>query len=267
MKTVKGVVVLCLLAFAIFIVFSVATMMAVVPFGANFTHIKTEQAPEDAAAAHEALAGNVTEMNVVGYTRTQTWQGYFGNISGTIQLTDVADNVMYNWSLASPQGEIYASNHSSILWTNVQCFNYTANGSLDLGDVSQRGSTSLYGLNLSGLEAAYGMNWDDVDGVNETFNQWGAGTHDLFYTNNLLFSEGECRNARIYSSAQLGEDNKFEEVLLYDPNNAAVIFTSIIDEDVNGFDNRTHDFEMLVLDNGHGTDIVTTRYYFYVELE
>ena len=47
-----------------------------------------------------------------------------------------------------------------------------------------------------------------------------------------------------------------------------VIFASIIEEaSVLGFDDRDHDFEMLVLEDGHGTDLATTTYYFYVELE
>ena len=61
--------------------------------------------------------------------------------------------------------------------------------------------------------------------------------------------------------------NNFEEALLYEPNSQSVIFTSIIDEDVLGFDGRTHDFEMIVLEDGRGTDTATTTYYFYVELE
>ncbi len=263
MKIIKGLLVLCLVTAMLF---SVTNVMAVVPYGATITEEKSETAPADSPGSDEAIAGNVTELTIFGYSTTQSWQGYFGNVSGTIQLADANDNVMYNWSLASPEGEVYAANQS-VTWTHIQCFNFTADGTF-ADDSAQAGATSLYGMNLSQLESLFDIAPDDVDGVDETFSLIGPGTHDLFYTNNLEFSEGECRNTRIYSDAGKGENDKFEEVLLYDPDNKIVVFTSILDEeDVAGFDDAYHDFEMLVLENGHGTDTQTTTYYFYVELE
>ncbi|MCW8966037.1 MAG: hypothetical protein OQK82_05035 [Candidatus Pacearchaeota archaeon] len=251
---------------------SLTGVFAVQPSGGTALEGTTSTAPNDTADSAIAFAGNVTELDISAFTNTQSWQGYFGNVSGTIQLADANDNVMYDWYLASPEGEVYASIEGSISWTNVQCFNFTAEGTL-ASDSGQRGSTSLYGMNLSDLEAAYGLAYDDVDGVDETFDLDGAltnndGTHDLFYTNNLEFSDGECLSANIFSGAHAGEDDYFEEVLLYDPDTQSVIFTSLLEEsDTAGFDDAYHDFEMLVLENGHGTDLDTTTYYFYVELE
>jgi hypothetical protein len=264
MKRVKGL----LLFIMVVMILSIANIMAIVPSGANIVYSRNQTAPPDAPADYDAIAGNVTELTIMGYTRTQTWQGYYGNVSGTIQLADNSDNVMYNWSLASPEGEVYAVNTSGVAWANVQCFNFTANGSFD-SDTAQRGSTNLFGMNLSMLESEYGIIANDVDGVDETFSvPLGAGSHDLFYTNNLQFSEGECISTRVYDNTNTGVNNNFEEVLLYDPDNHVVIFTSILDEESPaGFDSSAHDFEMLVLENGHGTDIATTKYYFYVELQ
>ena len=250
----------------ILILFQISLVLAVQPFGATPTFINSTRAPIDPAAIVQAQAGNVTEINIFGYSPTQTWQGYFGNITGTIQLADAGDNVMYNWSLASPQGEIYASTNSSINWANIQCFNYTADGSYD-SDISNAGNTSMYGTNLTQLEAAFNIDWDDVDGVNETFNLKGPGTHDMFYTNNLQFDEGECRSTRLFGDTGNGTSNEFEEVLMYEPTTRSIVFASIIDEDIMGFDGRSHDFEMLVLEDGHGTDTAESTFYFYVELE
>ena len=245
---------------------NITTVLAIQPFGANYTLVNSTTATPDTAASIPAIAGNVTEINIVGFSTTQSWQGYFGNISGTIQLADAGDNIMYNWSLASPQGEIYTSTSNSITWSNVQCFNYSALGTY-ADDTSNAGATSQYGTNLTQLEALFGIDSADVDGIDETFNLLGAGTHNIFYTNHLEFSEGECRSTRLFSNIGAGEDDKFEEVLLYEPVSQSVIFTSLIDEDVLGFDGRSHDFEMLVTEDGHGTDTSTTPYYFYVELE
>ncbi len=257
----KNVVVLFLFA----LVFMTYGVMAVEPFGATPTVINSSRAPADTAGNNSAIAGNVTELTISGFSNTQSWQGYVGNVSGTIQLADVNDNVLYNWSLASPQGEIYASTNTSLSWTYVQCLNFSADGTY-ASDTAQAGATSLFGTNLTQLEAAYNIITDDVDGVNETFTLLGSG-HDLFYTNNLQFSSGECRNTRIFNNTGAGADNQFEEALLYDPVSRAVIFASILDEDALGFDNKPHDFEMLVLEDGHGTNVATTTYFFWVELE
>ncbi len=238
------------------IVFLSATVFAVEPFGANVENLTSQRAPADNATSAEAIAGNVTELIVTGYSVTQSWQGYFGNVSGTIQLADNADNIMYNWSLASPEGEIYASTNDSLTWATIKCL------------VGEKGDY------FENLEAEFGIASDDVDGVNETFSQ--AGTHesgegfahDLFYTNNIEFSAGECNSTHIFTASQSAEDSIFQEVLLYEPTTASVVFASILDEESPlGFDGNAHDFEMLVLENGHLTDISTTTYYFWVELE
>jgi hypothetical protein len=263
-----------LVVFLVLALVSLGGVFAAVPFGADtVTSISNQTAPIDVAQSHDAIAGNVTELNVYGYTTTQSWQGYFGNVSGVIQLADSNDNVMYNWSLASPEGEIYASEEASVNWGNIQCFNFTADNST-ADDSANRGGTSQFGLNLTEIHNRYGIAGDDVDGLDKTFSLTGTHenggglTHDLFYTNNLEFSAGECLSTHIFDSTGSATDSTFQEVLLYDPDNQALVFASLLDEeDPLGFDNRPHDFQMLVLEDGHGTDIDTRTYYFYVELE
>jgi hypothetical protein len=230
------------------------------PFGANYTLVNSSTAPIDDPASITAQAGNVSELNIFGYSVTQSWQGYFGNVSGSIFLANSNDNVFYNWSVIEPQGEIYASINQSVMWGNVACFNYSAKGTFE-DDSSFRGETSVNGLNLSQLETLYNIGPNDVDGVNETFM---FKNHQGFFTANLEFGSGECYNTKVYNSSGAGT---FDEVLLYSPENKMIIFTSIILDDANGFDGRGHDFEMLVLEDGHGGDTSSTPYYFYVELQ
>jgi hypothetical protein len=234
--------------------------------GAEVNAGESERAGSDGAGEDEAYAGNITSLGVYGDSITQSWQGYFGNVSGTIELAGADGSVLYNWSLASPEGEIYAAREDAISWTSVQCFNYTAVG--NYSSESGGGGTSLYGKNLSQLESEFNIAGDDADGVDETFSLFGAGTHDLFYLGSNEFSEGECRSTRIFGDSGAGVNDEFEEVLLYDPVTQEVVFTSLLEEaNVLGFDGSDKDFQMLVLEDGHGTDVGTTRYYFFVELE
>ncbi len=244
-----------------------AFVSAVTPNGASVTEVRSETAPADAAGTDSAIAGNVSELSITAFATTQAWQGYFGNVSGTIQLADSSDNVLYNWSLANPAGEVYASTNSSISWTNMQCFNFTATGTY-ADESGNGGTTNLNGTNLSILESQFNINPGDVDGIDETFTLIGAGTHDLFYTANQQFSEGECRSTRVFGDTGAGVSNEFEEVLLYEPTTSSVVFASLLESgNVLGFDNNDYDFELLVPEDGHGTDTSVTTYYFFVELE
>jgi hypothetical protein len=229
---------------------SLGVVFAVQPFGVEqngLVKVNSTRAPMDIAGNHTAIAGNVTELDITAFSITQTWQGYFGNVSGTIQLTDADDNVMYNWSLANPEGEVYATELTTVDWDGITCF-----------DLSAEHAT---------LEAYFNITSNDVDGVNETFSD--ANTHDLFYTNNVEFVAGECSATYIYDDTGSGDSTKFQEVLMTDgTSNETIIYAAIIEESsVVGFDNRDHDFQMLVLEDGHGTDTATRDYYFYVELE
>jgi hypothetical protein len=250
------------------------TVLAVEPFGATVTPTTPSvRAPEDIAGSDpNAIAGNITDMTVSGFSVTQSWQGYFGNVTGVITLSDANDNVMYNWSVASPEGEIYASTNQTVEWNYIQCFNLTATGTYT-SDTANNGSTSQYGTNMTILEDEFGIAFDDNDGVNETFNYNGTQPqgenliHDLFYTNNLLFTPGECVATHLFADSNSSEDSAFQEVLLYEPSTYSVVFMTILDEDERGFDDNPHDFQMIVLENGHGTDVATDTYYFWVELE
>jgi hypothetical protein len=67
----------------------------------------------------------------------------------------------------------------------------------------------------------------------------------------------------------------YQEVLLAVNHSQTIIYTTIIENDILGnstdpigYDNNTHDFQMIVGDDGHvGPNLdTTTTYYFYVEL-
>jgi hypothetical protein len=262
LHSVQAVIILGALALLV-----LPLVFALTPDGASGTYVRSSTTnTTHAPSSNGALAGNVTEIGINGQTATQSWQGYFGNVTGTIHLTDSSNNVFYNWTVSIPEGEVLASINSSIAWTNIQCFNFTALGTYNSPAGETPGATNLNGTNMSILEADYNITWDDVDGVNETFLLKGAATHDQFFIASRQFDIGECQNTRIYSNAGLGENDKFEEAILYEPTSSSVIFATLIDNDVLGFDTKAHDFEMLVLENGHGTDVSTTTYYFFVEL-
>lgn len=203
----------------------------------NVTEINSTTAGVTLADSALAIAGNVTELLISGKTTTQSWQGYFGNVSGTIELANVDGNVMYNWSAANPSGEVLASVAQNVDWTNLACFDLVTDG--------------------AALETTYNIGTDSVDGVDETF----VATANIVTAGHSLNS---CASVEIFD--ETGASNgDFTEVLLSDGVNP--VFASILEQDALGFDNRAHDFQMLVLEDGHLGDTSTSTYYFFVELE
>ena len=210
------------------------------------TPISTGRYSTSSAQTHGAIAGNVTEINLNANTITQSWQGYFGNITGTVVLGDSSNNTFYDWSLSSPQGEIYATRLASTpTWATVGCANSTHINSED---------TAL------GIDQA-----NDADAVNKTFLN--TTNFSPFYVGSVLINQSSqnCYATYLYNNTG-AQSTYFPEVLLSDTA-GNMIYTGLVENNAMGFNNRTHDFEILVGENGHSGDAATTTYYFYLELE
>ena len=246
---------------------------------------------------YAAEAGNITEITLVGTTVTQSWAGFVGNITGTITLDNYKNNTLYNWTLADPEGEVYATYLPNVNWTTgtVLCWNWSSTTSayLQLGELegwynsTPLASIPAYGNGYTNLSVAT----DDVDGVNETFtcpvcrsttqitepNDVAVYNHSAFFVGGQEISglsathmNGTCPYVKTYNSTFVHD---YEEVILYHDaagvNNDGIIYTAILQQGdrAHGFDNGLWDFQMLVGENGHNGDTSVTTYYFYIEIE
>lgn len=209
----------------------------------NIDPLGSSRYPVTSASNISAIAGNVTELNFQSDSVTNTWQGYFGNISGSILLGDVNNNTLYDWTSASPNGEIYATRSSSApVWSTIQC---AAAAQIDQEDLDLNVNQSV-----------------DQDSVNRTFLN--TTSFNAFYVGGVpINSTQNCYAVNLHNSSGVPSSD-FQEVLLYD--GASIVYASIISQDAAGFDSRTHDFEMIVGEDGHNGDVNPTLYYFYVEL-
>jgi len=203
------------------------------------------------AANISAIAGNVTEINFNVSFSSTTWQGYYGNITGTIVLGNSANQSLYDWNVATPRGQIYATRTSLVpTWTAIRCANRTE---------------------INAEDTALGVNQSfDQDSVNRTFlntTEFGA-----FYVGATLINSTAVNGTGFpidCFATQLNDQNgdptsAFSEVILSDTNNT--VYTGIISMPTTGFDGRSHQFQMLVGENGQNGDSTSTPYYFYLEL-
>ena len=202
-----------------------------------------------------AYAGNVTELAIYTQTTTLGWQGYYGNITGTIVLDDANNHTMYDWAIAHPEGEIYAVIQPVADWDQVVCASFYNISYIE---------NNTYNFNTfpnGTLKPSV-----DADSITSTFTANFDG--DFYVGSTRINSTSGCKAAYLYVNDAADPSKTFPEVLLYDQVNKNLIFTSILVENsATGFDGLKHDFQLIVAENGHNGDETTTQYYFYVELQ
>lgn len=212
-----------------------------------------------------AKAGNITALVIDGTRVTESWQGYYGNITGTITLDDSNNFTMYDWSLPNPQGEVYASNHSSVTWESVYCMNLSHKRPLG-GDSTTASGSIYYNINMTQIELNYGINLTDKDGLNETFNDTYTDPTGFRVGSVTIDYEDGCSMTHPYLTQLY--NTAWQELLLTD--NTSLIFTAIIRDNADGFQDGSNDimdFQLMVLENGHyGSEDAVSTYYFFVEL-
>jgi len=214
-----------------------------------------------------ALAGNVTMVNITAEAVTRTWAGYFGNVSGTLVLQSSGGSNLYSWAMTSPGGKVFASNSTIPDWTEVYCWNISTLGT--------------EGLTQPEWNTKYGAITGDYDNISNTFDA--TYVYETFYVGNKEFAASGandnsnylCPASRLYNESGAKGTDQYEEVILQNAvwgatnNDPPLIYVALIEAASSGlgFDGRDHDFQMMVPDDGHGTDSTVSTYYFYVELE
>jgi len=205
------------------------------PTAANLTKGNSSRGTNPSVQSAEAQAGNVTRLNIDQTRITDVWQGYYGNVSGEIVLENAAGDNFYDWQYTSLTGEVYATREIITDWTAINCTNSTQ---------------------WEAEEATLNIVTDAIDGINETYNQ---NSHDTFQVGARIMEN--CPSTRPYNGS--GVYGEFWNVLLNSDENNTV-YTAVLAENENAFDNSTADFEILVPVNRTTS---TATYYIYVELE
>jgi hypothetical protein len=189
-----------------------------------------------------AQAGNVTHINLTALAITQGWQGYYGNINGTIVLQNAAGDTFYDWTATDPEGEVYATRITNPDWSSVSC---------------------LDGTGIGNEQTALNMANDDPDSVNNTYDN--TVSHPGFDVGGNTIGADSCyaTNAYVNNNTQTAS---FFQVLL-EENGGSIVYTTLINSSTTGFDGGTYDFQLLVGEDGHGAAASTvTPYYFWVEI-
>ena len=201
-----------------------------------------------------AQAGNVSALTISDTRITSHWAGFYGNVSGSVTLQDAANNTFFDWSIATPLGEVYASNNTVVTWADIKCENLTNNG-----------THPKWNHNGTTLNRFFNINNTETDTFVNTFNWTYANASGFDVGSVHIGPEQRCPMAFSYVNGGM-QDLSFRTVLLTD--NQSIVFTGLIEADKDGF--RTgadlHDFQLLAADDGV-YNLATTPYYFFVELQ
>ena len=250
-ETIKAILALVVLV-------TMAVMTIAVPYGPDsVTRGQNDRRTTFGSGAQQvqAQAGNVTQLTINTTMLTNRWQGYYGNITGIITLDDANGYTLYDWyggGAISLVGEVYAANETISSWAQIKCVNISSTGK----GYNCSGQDE-WCLNLTTIEIAFGMASSDADGVDETFT-----TTQPITIGTTTLSNCPATNMYVNNASQTTRWN--ETLLTINNSNSSLIFAAEVEQNANGFNNKTWDFQMIVLDNGNVEG--PTTYYFYVEL-
>ncbi|MFH2021248.1 MAG: hypothetical protein ABIJ34_07550 [archaeon] len=212
------------------------------PDGANITYNVSETKTPAAAQYLNTSGGSFTTVILNAETQNLKWKAYAGNVSGVLTLDDGGNYSIYQWQLTDYTGEVFASRNASVTWSNIRCANVT---------------------HVYYEETAMNHTTSSPDSINSTFSYK---LHKAFYVGTAVIAQSSCKNTFTWvnNTAQTPDiTSPFQEILLYD--GSALVYTTFIDDNIQGFNFKKYDFQMIVPERGvQGYD--NTKYYFYMEL-
>ena len=201
------------------------------PSGASITPGVTDTRPIIPLGLIDTQGGNYTPLNLSGETQTLAWQGFFGNVSGNVTLSDVNNNTLYSWqALNLSSAKIFASRSSIISWQSIAAQNNCSVDQNLTGTLSDR--VNLTFVPSANVEMQVG---DVTIAANSTCAAW----------------------TYVDSKAQ---SSVFQELILTD--GISTVYAAFMNQSTSGFDSSTHDFQMIIPETQTRS---TSTYYFYAE--
>ena len=218
---------------------SILALFGVMLFGAGLVMAISGATPtlvsdsrwSGAAAANDTTeGGNISAVNIAGVSLTDRWAAYYGNVSGTINLTD-GTNSIYSWTPSTYTGEVCLATGSA--------YNYNA----------------AVAATTAGINTA----WSFSTGTDTATNTFNDGT-----CSDLVFSQ-----ATVTSPIQADhESGTFFTCAIRDGVGTAkanFAFCTPIQNAGTAFNGITSQYEVIV-PTSDASASATENYYFYIEL-
>jgi hypothetical protein len=243
---------LLLLIVGFLLTISILEAFAIPEGASSVVIVSSERRTTPTAANVTAEAGNITRLTVTANRQTAAWQGFAGNISGSIVLDDASGDRFFAWSLFNISGEIYASR----------------NGSINFNSIYPHNNCTIDEIGMTGASNA--------DRTNRTYNQ-SANTVN-FSVGVIQINATSACSVRPYVNSTTPSSNLFENIILSPEHNNASpqqgnfvsggnqsVYVGILQlGNVHGFDGQVYNFQLLVPVNRTAT---FNTYFFYAEVD
>lgn len=206
----------------------------------NITILDSQRREPGPGTQISAQGGNITTLSISTRSQTKNWQGFVGNITGSIILEDASNSSLYAWNLTNISGEIYASRNGTIDWSYISVQN--------------------------DCEVDEELTGKGSDRVSKTFSP-SANTVNFSVGTIQINSSTSCAVLPFVNNSKQKTTNLFENILLTrgtTPNGNQSIYVGILENGVHGYDGQVYNFQILVPVNK--TSGFTT-YYIYAEIE
>ncbi|MBD3164328.1 hypothetical protein GF323_03945 [Candidatus Woesearchaeota archaeon] len=204
----------------------------------SFENISADSPVPSVGTMFNTSGGTITTLNFNATTQNPRWKAFVGNISGEFALQNTEGMAIYDWSLTSVQGEIYATRNSTLVdWDSVSCATNS-----DIGKEQD----------------ALGFSTNDEDNINRTFYRQ---EHDEFYAGDKFIAADSCPSTNLYVNGT-NQSQHYQELLL---NYNNLIYTGLLENAERGFSNQSYDYQLIVPDNTNQS-MPSESYYFYIEL-
>ena len=224
--------------FSLFLMGFVLAADPVYPDDISYGDNETKNATD--ALTVNVSGGVIANFNLSATIQNPRWKAFVGQVVGSFTLDDSAGSTIYDWTLATVTGRVYATRKTTaVTWASIGCA--TTN---DL----ENENTALTRSNVD-------------DNITATFSDT---THDTFNVGSNPIGQDTCPTLNTYvnSVKNEGSGQPFEEMALHDGSD--VVYASILEEDATGYNGASYDFQMIVPEND--SDTANTLYYLYVEL-
>jgi hypothetical protein len=218
-------------------------LSAAEPVGPNqIISVSNETKNATSAAMFNISGGYIAALNLTASVQNTHWKAFVGWVSGGFTLDDMGGGTIYDWSLAVTTGRVYSTRDSSTIeWNLIGCANKT---------------TNLAAENIAMFHNR------TADNITATFLY--PSTHDSFWVAGRNIGSGACPTLNTYVN-DAAQDSDFQEMALYD--STSIIYATILEDNLPGYDGQSYDFQMLVPENGSQGFTGATAYYLYVELD
>ncbi|MCD4771309.1 hypothetical protein K8R30_02730 [archaeon] len=218
-----------------------STLAIAIPTGPSaITHVSNTTGIATGGQMVNISGGYISKFNITATSQNPHWKAFVGQLEGKFTLDDSTGSTIYDWTMSTVTGEVYATRASATIeWTTIGCANAAQ---ITAEDVA--------------------MEQTGEDNITSTFTP--ASNAETFLVAGTTITTNTCSATNTYVNNVT--DTKFEEVILYDSTNTDIVFATVLEADEQGYDGATYDFQMIVPENGNETNTGTTAYYIYVEL-